>query len=56
MSAFIDKVAEMREAQKNYFRLRTGLWLSKSKALEREVDRMIAEAKDPQQSLFGGEA
>lgn len=42
---FFDKVAEMREAQKEYFRTRNGSTLAKSKALEREIDNEIARAK-----------
>lgn len=38
---FFYKVAEMREAQKDYFRTRSSIVLSKSKALEREIDAEI---------------
>lgn len=39
---FFDLVREMREAQKGYFLTRSTDLLSKSKELEREVDREIA--------------
>lgn len=42
---FFDKVTEMREAQKEYFRTRNGATLAKSKALEKEIDNEIARAK-----------
>lgn len=59
---FFDKVSQMREAQKEYFRTRSSAALSKSKALEREIDdeivrvnRILSGRKDPvQTSLFGG--
>lgn len=40
--AFFDLVREMRETQKGYFLTRSTDLLSKSKELEREVDREIA--------------
>ena len=39
---FFDKVAEMRSAQKEYFRTRSPQALSESKRLEREIDMEIA--------------
>ena len=39
---FFDKVAEMRSAQKEYFRTRSQQALSESKRLEREIDMEIA--------------
>lgn len=39
---FFDKVAEMRSAQKEYFRTRSQQALSESKRLEREIDVEIA--------------
>lgn len=39
---YIRKVREMREAQRNYFRTRTSIWLQRSKDLEREVDTLTA--------------
>lgn len=39
---FFDKVSEMREAQKEYFRTRSSAALNRSKALEREVDNEIS--------------
>lgn len=51
---FIKLVADMREAQRNYFKTRDRSWLDKSKALERQVDNQIAAMNNPQQDLFGG--
>ena len=36
--AFFDKVSEMREAQKEYFKTRSSAALNRSKALEKEID------------------
>jgi hypothetical protein len=58
---FFEKVALMREAQKDYFRTRSRDALRKSKALEAELDREIervramgypAEQQPQQPSLF----
>lgn len=55
---FFEKVALMREAQKEYFRTRSHDALRKSKALEAEIDTEIKRVRDlgynqPQQpSLF----
>ena len=38
---FFDKVSRMRKAQKEYFRTRSGLALSDSKRLEKEIDDEI---------------
>lgn len=38
---FFDKVAKMREAQKLYFRTKSGTALSDSKRLEKEIDTEI---------------
>lgn len=38
---FFEKVALLREAQKEYFRTRSRAALTKSKALEAEIDREI---------------
>lgn len=51
-AAIVEKVEKMREAQRQYFKTRSSDWLEKSKALERDVDRMIAEENDPQADLF----
>jgi hypothetical protein len=40
--AFFDKVSEMREAQKEYFKTRSSAALNRSKALEKEIDDEIA--------------
>lgn len=53
---FADIVAEMRTAQKNYFRTRTHKSLEKSKELEKTVDDIIAKRearqKEEQLNLF----
>lgn len=61
---FFDKVVELREAQREYFRTRLPEALRKSKAIEAEIDREIkrvqqiekdrarAEAERLQGSLF----
>lgn len=56
---FFNKVSEMREAQKEYFRYRATIALNKSKRLEREIDAEIERVKAiegrPQQpELFNG--
>lgn len=38
---FYDKVVAMRAAQKRYFETRSYDWLSKSKELEKEIDKEI---------------
>lgn len=38
---FYEKVKEMRQAQKMYFKTRRTDYLRKSKALEKEIDREI---------------
>lgn len=43
---FFDKVAEMRSAQKEYFRTRSPQTLSESKRLEREIDAEIKRVND----------
>lgn len=43
---FFDKVAQMREAQKKYFRTRSQQALSESKMLEREIDAEIKRVND----------
>lgn len=40
---FIDLVANMRRAQKEYFEHRTNAALSSAKSLERKVDKVLAE-------------
>lgn len=52
MQAFIDKVHAMRKAQKKYFRTRNFNSLNEAKALEKEVDQMIGDLQNPQNSLF----
>lgn len=39
---FFDKVSDMREAQKEYFKTRNSAALNRSKALERVIDEEIA--------------
>ena len=43
---FFEKVALMRDAQKEYFRTRSQYALRKSKALEAEIDREIERVRD----------
>lgn len=43
---FFEKVAEMREAQKKYFRMRTSSDLTLSKRLEKEIDDEIARVRE----------
>ena len=54
---FFNKVAEMRDWQKKYFRNRDGIALQRAKAIEREIDAEIDRRKqltnpDTQQQLF----
>ena len=42
---FADKVFAMREAQKEYFKLRTAEALRRSKSLEKEVDSILLKRK-----------
>lgn len=51
---FVEKVSEMRTAQKSYFRTRSSAFLDKSKRLEREVDKAVESFFDPQGDLFEG--
>ena len=44
---FIKLVDQMRTAQKEYFKSRSGASLTKSKSLERQVDSEIANFKNP---------
>ena len=46
---FVELVRAMREAQKAYFRTRTGDALNEAKRLEAEVDRELKPAKDERQ-------
>lgn len=53
---FFDKVSLMREAQKEYFRTRSGSALTRSRNLESEVDAEISRVKaimDAQQPKQG---
>lgn len=43
---FFEKVALMREAQKDFFRTRSNDALRKSKALEAEIDHEIERVRD----------
>lgn len=40
---FVQKVREMRAAQRNYFRTRLPGYLDLSRTLEKEVDKMLSE-------------
>ena len=44
-NVFLQLVAEMREAQRTYFRERTYVSLSKAKALEKRVDDAISKIR-----------
>lgn len=52
----VDKVRQMRGAQKEYFKYRAKVDLERSKRLEREVDQLITEEvnkiKSGQQEMF----
>lgn len=50
----IKKAAELRTAQKTYFRTRNNAHLDKAKIMEREFDRILQEyfSNDGQTSLF----
>lgn len=50
VQAFVKRVHEMREAQKNYFRTRHSMWLERSKQLETLVDQMVA---DFEKKMYG---
>ena len=54
LEQFVAKVSEMRNAQKSYFRTRSAEFLNRSKSLEREVDKAVADFYDPQGDLFEG--
>lgn len=45
-------VADMRSAQKEYFRTRSSTALERSKQLERQVDKALQELADHQPRLF----
>ena len=50
---FFDKVSELREAQKEYFKTRSSAALNRSKALER-VNAILSKRPQPVQgNLFG---
>ncbi len=43
---FFETVEKMREAQKNYFRSRSQLYLKESKQYEKEIDNEIKRVND----------
>ena len=52
---FFDKVSQMREAQKMYFKTKSAQYLRESKSLEKEIDmeiervnKIVAKKKNPQ--------
>ena len=49
---FLDLVAQMRAAQRKYFRTRSTSVLSEAKELERRVDAEIERRRDKQRPLF----
>lgn len=51
-NAFIFKVAEMRNAQREYFKTRSVEWLNRSKKLEKEVDTILASLTTPQKTML----
>lgn len=52
---FVRLVADMRNAQRRYFRTRSTADLDHSKRLEKRVDEAIKRELDGQQSLFDEE-
>lgn len=54
LAQFMAKVSQMRNAQRSYFRTRSTEFLNRSKALEKEVDKCIADFYDRQGNLFDG--
>ena len=55
---FAELVRDMRKAQKEYFRTKTGAWLERAKEDERKVDEWIASAlakPDKQRPLFAND-
>lgn len=57
---FFDKVSEMRQAQKAYFKMRTSTDLRRCKQLEKEIDQeiervscIIREREQREPTLFG---
>lgn len=51
MPDFIEKVAKMRELQKNYFRYRDSITLRACKVAEREIDQLLEQlSKQKQQN------
>lgn len=53
---FFDKVVELREAQREYFRTRLPEALRKSKAIEAEIDREIKRVQQIQKDRARAEA
>ena len=49
---FVEKVAAMREAQRQYFKTKSPDWLNKAKSLEREVDKILASLVSKQPALI----
>ncbi len=52
---FFDKVSQMREAQKMYFKTKSAQYLRESKSLEKEIDmeiervnKIVAQKQNPQ--------
>jgi len=50
---FTEAVKKMREAQKEYFRTRSGISLNQAKKLESEVDKMIDQVGIPSRTSQG---
>lgn len=49
---FIVKVQQMRITQKEYFKTRDGMALTRARALEKEIDNMLLSISAPQKSLL----
>lgn len=47
---FAETVKKMRDAQKEYFRTKSGIALNESKKLEKKVDEMILQVGIPSRS------
>jgi hypothetical protein len=50
---FVNLVAEMRQAQRDYFRLRSSESLTRAKGLEKQVDRAIVDRAVTDSLPFG---
>lgn len=53
LERLLDLVLAVRNAQREFFRTRSASALERSKALEKQVDDLLAKINSPQQELFG---